>query len=240
MVHSGQGRDQVDAAVVPDVRGERRAVAGLYDLIAGTTATLLVSRRREEHMRRRLLLCGAILVLGCCSGPSSARPSGDMINMFTTVMRQAIVDNVRREWAKIPQSQIACLDEALWSQGASVGGLVNSGISPADPRISTLRRSCSASAAGSTSLTPLVVQGEMPNNLPFVVDGLALGSRVNLGSTAYRSYQCSPSEQYEGLTWCNWRRGAPANRKHYPHQQFTTRHGRNRALHQPICRTGDP
>ena len=46
----------------------------------------------------------------------------------------------------------------------------------------------------------------MPNNLPFVVDGLALGSRVNLGSTAYRSYQCSPSEQYEGLTWCNWRR----------------------------------
>ena len=74
-------------------------------------------------MRRRLLLCGVILVLGCCPGPSSAQPSGDMINMFTTVMRQAIVDNVRREWARIPQSQIACLDEALRSQGASVGGI---------------------------------------------------------------------------------------------------------------------
>jgi len=31
---------------------------------------------------------------------------------------------------------------------------------------------------------------------PYVVDGLALGARIDAGSPAYRGYQCSPSEQF--------------------------------------------
>jgi hypothetical protein len=36
----------------------------------------------------------------------------------------------------------------------------------------------------------------------YVVDGLALGSPLKADSAAYREYKCSPSEQFDGLTWC--------------------------------------
>src|ERR1700720_3950779 len=37
---------------------------------------------------------------------------------------------------------------------------------------------------------------------PYVVDGLALGARVDSESPAYRGYQCSPSEQFPDFTRC--------------------------------------
>jgi hypothetical protein len=37
---------------------------------------------------------------------------------------------------------------------------------------------------------------------PYVVDGLALGARVDAGSPAYRGYQCSPSELFPDFTRC--------------------------------------
>ena len=40
----------------------------------------------------------------------------------------------------------------------------------------------------------------------YVVDGLKgidLGARVSLKSTDYQEYQCTPSEQFEGVTWCH-------------------------------------
>jgi hypothetical protein len=36
----------------------------------------------------------------------------------------------------------------------------------------------------------------------YIVDGLALGTRLNFGSVSYREYKCSPSEQFDGFTWC--------------------------------------
>jgi hypothetical protein len=36
----------------------------------------------------------------------------------------------------------------------------------------------------------------------YVVDGLALGSPLKADSAAYREYKCSPSEQFDALTWC--------------------------------------
>src|SRR5262245_2422444 len=37
---------------------------------------------------------------------------------------------------------------------------------------------------------------------PYVVDGLALGARVDPESPAYRGYQCSPSELFPEFTRC--------------------------------------
>jgi hypothetical protein len=37
---------------------------------------------------------------------------------------------------------------------------------------------------------------------PYVVDGLALGARIDFESPIYRSYQCSPSEQFPQFTRC--------------------------------------
>jgi hypothetical protein len=40
----------------------------------------------------------------------------------------------------------------------------------------------------------------------YVVDGLALGAHVQFGSTSYREYQCRPSDQFQGFTFCQKRR----------------------------------
>jgi hypothetical protein len=36
----------------------------------------------------------------------------------------------------------------------------------------------------------------------YAVEGLALGARVPFDSSAYREYKCSPSDQFDGFTWC--------------------------------------
>jgi hypothetical protein len=40
----------------------------------------------------------------------------------------------------------------------------------------------------------------MPAQTKYAVDGVAIGSQVD--STAYPEYKCSPSDQFEGFTWC--------------------------------------
>ncbi len=44
-------------------------------------------------------------------------------------------------------------------------------------------------------------RGETPKS-PYAVEGMVLGSRVEFDSAAYRAYQCGPSEQFTGFTWC--------------------------------------
>jgi hypothetical protein len=36
----------------------------------------------------------------------------------------------------------------------------------------------------------------------YAVDGLAIGTKLNFDSASYREYKCSPSDQFDGLTWC--------------------------------------
>jgi hypothetical protein len=48
---------------------------------------------------------------------------------------------------------------------------------------------------------------------PYIVDGLALGSKVRFESEAYSQYDCKPSEKFPGFTWC--------------HKEQTKREGRN-------------
>ena len=36
----------------------------------------------------------------------------------------------------------------------------------------------------------------------YAVDGLVLGTQLNFESTSYGEYRCSPSDQFDGLTWC--------------------------------------
>src|SRR5262249_53908761 len=41
-----------------------------------------------------------------------------------------------------------------------------------------------------------------PSDSRYIVAGLALGSRVQFDSSDYREYKCSPSDQFDGFTWC--------------------------------------
>jgi hypothetical protein len=59
---------------------------------------------------------------------------------------------------------------------------------------------------GSTSASEDISRVELAIRSRYVVDGftgLSLGARVSFKSTDYQEYQCTPSEQFEGVTWCN-------------------------------------
>ena len=49
----------------------------------------------------------------------------------------------------------------------------------------------------------------------YAVDGLAVGTQLNFGSASYREYKCSPSDQFDGLTWCQKTRSDKERRRSY-------------------------
>ena len=83
---------------------------------------------------------------------------------------------------------------------------------------------------GVLSAVPLILGGMTSSacaqTLPYVVDGLALGGRVHFGTKSYKEYDCSPSEKFQGFTWC--------------HKEATERKGRGGlTVANSILHTGD-
>jgi tetratricopeptide (TPR) repeat protein len=58
------------------------------------------------------------------------------------------------------------------------------------------------------------------------LDGLSLGGRVSPRSNEYQEYQCKPSEQFEGVTWCNKQRFEKEPRGLY-RSSYTIAHSRD-------------
>ena len=49
----------------------------------------------------------------------------------------------------------------------------------------------------------------------YAVDGLAVGTQLDFGNASYREYKCSPSDQFDGLTWCQKTRSDKERRRSY-------------------------
>jgi hypothetical protein len=240
-------------------------------------------------------------MLGCTS--AVAQNTNDIVNIFGGLIKSAIVQTTLAEWKKLPQDELACVDQNLRQQGLSLPTAIQQGIMPSDPRIADARSACRTQVAGQPTQGPsfdckkarapdelaicsdtelsrldnLVVSGYnylrsrygarfaesigdplwrarhacgadvscikqkqlsaideyktrgAPITAPepfvtrridksiYVVDGLALGGRVVFDSQSYRDYQCAPSEQFAGLTWCKKRR-----QENDPRGQFTS------------------
>ena len=60
----------------------------------------------------------------------------------------------------------------------------------------------------------------------YVVDGISLGARVSLEFSDYQEYQCTPSEQFEGVTWCKKQRVEEGARGSY-RSSYTIAHSRD-------------
>jgi hypothetical protein len=57
--------------------------------------------------------------------------------------------------------------------------------------------------AGIVVLASAVVSGSATAaSNQYAVEGVAVGTQLNFNSASYREYKCSPSEQFDGLTWC--------------------------------------
>jgi ribosomal protein L9 len=79
-----------------------------------------------------------------------------------------------------------------------------------------LRIGAAAMGAGIVVFACAVLYGSaIAAPMEYAVDGLAVGTQLNFGSASYREYKCSPSDQFDGLTWCQKTRSDKERRRSY-------------------------
>jgi hypothetical protein len=79
-----------------------------------------------------------------------------------------------------------------------------------------LRIEAAAMRAGIVLLANVVLYGNaLAAPTEYAVEGLAVGTQLNLGSASYQEYKCSPSDQFDGLTWCQKARSDKERRGSY-------------------------
>jgi hypothetical protein len=125
--------------------------------------------------------------------------SAQSANPFANLFGQS-APPTQAEWRKVARDEIGCIDRALAPQRTNVQTLAQQGVAPNDPRLSQVRARCRSQ---------IVRPSDQPGAAPasrYVVDRLALGGRLQPDSAAYREYQCMPSEQFPGFTWCQKQR----------------------------------
>jgi uncharacterized protein len=129
--------------------------------------------------------------------PASAQ-NPNLMNMFTTIMGAAIVNNARTEWSKVPQDETACIEQELHQQRASIGALIQNGIVPNDPRVAGVRFDCRTAALGPATAdqTPAV-------NNPPPTDISKLSEKP--------TFDCSHARSLTARTVCFDRAGAMAD-----------------------------
>jgi hypothetical protein len=130
------------------------------------------------------------------TGAAGAQNLDDIINQLPAIAQSGIARLAEAEWKKLPAAELDCVEQRLRERGDSMASFARRGIFPFDSRASEIRSQC---RAGSTTRA-----AEQSSAQPkhYNVEGVAVGSRMKLDSASYREYKCSPSEQFEGLTWC--------------------------------------
>jgi hypothetical protein len=78
-----------------------------------------------------------------------------------------------------------------------------------------LRIEAATMRAGIVVLAQLVLCGNGLAATEYAVDGLAVGTQLDFGSAPYREYKCNPSDQFEGLIWCQKSRTEKERRRPY-------------------------
>jgi ribosomal protein L9 len=79
-----------------------------------------------------------------------------------------------------------------------------------------LRIGAAAMGAGIAVFACVVLYGNaIAAPTEYAVDGLAVGTQLNFSSGSYREYKCSPSDQFDGLTWCQKTRTDKERRRSY-------------------------
>ena len=142
--------------------------------------------------------CGSFALLWLLGSASSALAQGpdDFLRTFGTITQPATVQATQPAWDKLPSTEIGCLNDALHQQGGSVEALIQRGVLPSDPRLANEQSKCQKQSERQKP-QPIGSQRSV-----YAVRGVALGATVPFGSSAYREYECGPSDQFDGFTWC--------------------------------------
>src|SRR5215831_5122641 len=106
--------------------------------------------------------------------------------------------------------------------GGASGGAMSDDPSPTTCRFNVgnnrrvrLRIEAAAMRARIVVLANVVLCGNALAAPEYAVEGLAVGTQLNLGSASYQEYKCSPSDQFDGLTWCQKARSDKERRGSY-------------------------
>src|SRR5262245_34394299 len=176
-------------------RGSRFAIAIGWPHQSGTSNTKTATRSGVTTVppwgRSFALLC----LLGSASSAPAQGPD-DFLRTFGTITQPDIVQATQAAWAKLPPTEVGCMSAALRQQGGSVEGLIQRGVLPSDPRLANERSNCKRQSGRQE---PQQIGSQRS---AYAVSGVTLGATVQFGSSAYREYECSPSDQFDGFTWC--------------------------------------
>jgi hypothetical protein len=159
---------------------------------------------RQMGQRNHVTAAGGVALFLCISLLStrvSGQTADDFMNIFGGIMQNAIIQAAQFEWKKLSPGEYSCVDETLRGRNSSIEALAQRGVMPFDPRISDIRLTCKKARSPEIIPVPTNIQAN-----PYVVDGLQLGGKVTFGSPEYSEYQCGPSEQFAGFTWCRRKR----------------------------------
>src|SRR5262249_47387006 len=138
----------------------------------------------------------ALLCLLGSASSTLAQRSDDFLRTFGTTAQSGTVQATQAAWAKLPSSEVGCINEALYQQGGSVEALIQRGVLPSDPRLANERSNCQ------NQFERQEPQPTGSQSSAYAVGGVALGATVQSESSAYREYKCGPSDQFDGFTWC--------------------------------------
>jgi ribosomal protein L9 len=79
-----------------------------------------------------------------------------------------------------------------------------------------LRVGAAVTGAGIVVLAYIALYGNaIAAPTEYAVDGLGVGTQLNFNSASYREYKCSPSDQFDGLTWCQKTRSGKERLRSY-------------------------
>jgi hypothetical protein len=160
-----------------------------------------------NRIARWFAAAGLLVVVSLSSG--SAQTPNDFLRMFGGIVQQQIYKMADAEWRKLPPAEASCIDQALRRDGSNTENMIQRGVLPSDPRLSSIRANCRTSTpnppTNQQTAEPSTPPSDQPTASPsnmYAVEGIALGDRITTNPTLYRSYTCTPSEQFPGFTWC--------------------------------------
>ena len=151
-------------------------------------------------MSRKWIIYAFLMLALSTSKQALAQTPGGLMNMFTAIMGAAIVNNARVEWSKVPSNEAACIEQELRQQNISIGGLIQNGIVPNDPRIAGIRFDCRTAA-----FTP-------PNVVPNTRSVTTNPNSEYIGNLSkHPTFDCTLAKSLTARTMCADEAGASAD-----------------------------
>jgi uncharacterized protein YecT (DUF1311 family) len=105
-------------------------------------------------MPLRLRVYLVALFVASISTCADAQTPNNIMGLFGTIMRAAIIEHASSEWRKLAPNELDCFERGLQQQGDSIRQQIDRGVTPSDPRLLGLRFGCRTATASPLPISP--------------------------------------------------------------------------------------